>query len=100
MERCWADNPDDRPTFEMIRSIIRCIRKWVYKSHIVILNYLAGLYTDFACAQHFGGNCLEWQKTGCPYWHYAWFSSDTTYILDSLGFIYGILWPFIRGIST
>jgi atrial natriuretic peptide receptor A len=27
MERCWADSPDDRPTFEMIRSIIRCIRK-------------------------------------------------------------------------
>ncbi|XP_069678523.1 atrial natriuretic peptide receptor 1 isoform X2 [Periplaneta americana] len=27
MERCWADNPDDRPTFETIRGIIRCIRK-------------------------------------------------------------------------
>jgi atrial natriuretic peptide receptor A len=27
MERCWADGPDDRPTFDTIRSIIRCIRK-------------------------------------------------------------------------
>jgi atrial natriuretic peptide receptor A len=27
MERSWSDNPDERPTFEMIRSIIRCIRK-------------------------------------------------------------------------
>lgn len=27
MERCWSDNPEDRPTFEMIRSIIRNIRK-------------------------------------------------------------------------
>jgi hypothetical protein len=27
MERCWSESPDDRPTFEMIRSIIRNIRK-------------------------------------------------------------------------
>jgi hypothetical protein len=27
MERCWLDSPEDRPTFEMIRSIIRNIRK-------------------------------------------------------------------------
>jgi atrial natriuretic peptide receptor A len=27
MERCWLDNPEERPTFEMIRSIIRNIRK-------------------------------------------------------------------------
>ncbi|XP_054277953.1 atrial natriuretic peptide receptor 1-like [Macrosteles quadrilineatus] len=27
MERCWADNPDERPTFEIIRGIIRKIMK-------------------------------------------------------------------------
>jgi atrial natriuretic peptide receptor A len=27
LERCWSDNPEDRPTFEMIRSTIRNIRK-------------------------------------------------------------------------
>ncbi|KAJ9597975.1 hypothetical protein L9F63_011176, partial [Diploptera punctata] len=27
MERCWVDSPDERPTFESIRSIIRLIRK-------------------------------------------------------------------------
>ncbi|XP_066996048.1 atrial natriuretic peptide receptor 1 [Anabrus simplex] len=27
MERCWSENPDDRPTFHAIRTIIRTIRK-------------------------------------------------------------------------
>jgi atrial natriuretic peptide receptor A len=27
MERCWLDNPEERPSFEMIRSTIRNIRK-------------------------------------------------------------------------
>lgn len=28
MERCWSDNPDDRPTFETIRGIVRYIMKY------------------------------------------------------------------------
>lgn len=27
MEKCWNDNPDDRPSFENIRSLLRNIRK-------------------------------------------------------------------------
>lgn len=27
MQRSWADNPDERPTFHAIRQIIRSIRK-------------------------------------------------------------------------
>lgn len=27
MERCWCDNPDDRPNFETIGGIIRCVLK-------------------------------------------------------------------------
>lgn len=27
MERCWSDNPEDRPSFESIRGTIRCIMK-------------------------------------------------------------------------
>lgn len=27
MERCWSDNPEDRPTFETIRGTIRFIMK-------------------------------------------------------------------------
>lgn len=30
MERCWADSPDDRPTFEIIRGTIRKIMKLVF----------------------------------------------------------------------
>lgn len=29
MERCWADIPDERPSFEIIRGIIRRIMKLV-----------------------------------------------------------------------
>lgn len=27
MEKCWADNPDDRPTFTSIRATVRLIMK-------------------------------------------------------------------------
>lgn len=27
MEKCWADNPDDRPSFLIIRSTVQCIMK-------------------------------------------------------------------------
>ncbi|KAI4466754.1 guanylyl cyclase [Holotrichia oblita] len=27
MERCWSDNPEERPTFEAIRGTVRCIMK-------------------------------------------------------------------------
>lgn len=27
MEKCWSDNCDERPSFEAIRSTIRCIMK-------------------------------------------------------------------------
>lgn len=27
MEKCWYDNPDDRPTFETIKTNIKCIMK-------------------------------------------------------------------------
>nr|CAD7203737.1 unnamed protein product [Timema douglasi] len=30
MERSWADNPDDRPTFEAIRGVIRYIRNFIF----------------------------------------------------------------------
>lgn len=30
MEKCWADNSDERPTFTHIRSCIRLIMKLVY----------------------------------------------------------------------
>lgn len=27
MERCWLDNPDERPSFEVIRGVLKCIMK-------------------------------------------------------------------------
>lgn len=50
MERCWSDSPDDRPTFEMIRSIIRNIRKWVYGSRDWVQVNRAGCRIDYYLA--------------------------------------------------
>lgn len=35
MEKCWADNPDDRPTFCTIRSMVRDIMKYVSSSVLI-----------------------------------------------------------------
>jgi hypothetical protein len=102
MERCWADSPDDRPTFEMIRSIIRCIRKWVTKSHIAITNYLAGLYTELFCVLSlFEANTSKNDRRQAVFSAIMHdFSSDPNYILENFGFSYGILWPFNRRLNT
>lgn len=39
MERCWADVPDERPSFEAVRTVIRRLMKLVYfaKFHLRVL---------------------------------------------------------------
>lgn len=79
MERCWSDNPDERPTFEMIRSIIRCIRKWVYSLHpscYFIQIHRVVLHTCTMYGFYLDGNWfLPWQKTDYCNWGCTWVST-------------------------
>lgn len=46
MEKCWHDNPEERPTFEVIKTNIKCIMKWVKKiKKIIFINFV--IFCDF-----------------------------------------------------